>query len=807
MVGNPNTGKTTLFNLLTGYRQRVGNYPGVTVERKTGFLRLPRSGLRVEITDLPGAYSLAANSADEAVVLDVLLGRQKDTAAPDILVVVLDAANLARNLFLASQLLEIGRPVVGALNMVDLAEAAGLRIDVQALSDELGIPIVPVVATKGMGIDALKRAIVESVDASPASAGPSFPKCVCEELDGLARSVTEGTEGGRGNASNVELLQTLLDPGGYHERRLLRGCGERLVGELAGRRRRIVEAGHSLVDLEARVRYRWINSICARAVTRVGPVGPPRSEAIDCILTHRWLGLIVLVLLMAGCFQSIYSWAAPLIDAVDGGFSALGAALAGVLPEGAMRSLLVDGAVSGVGAVLVFLPQILILFLFLAILEDCGYLARAAFLLDRWMAAVGLNGKSFIPLVSSFACAVPGIMATRVIENRGDRFVTILVAPLMSCSARLPVYTLLIAAFIPAKPLLGALIGLQTLVLLALYLLGLAVAVIVALALKGTVFRGEPQPFLMELPSYKWPSPLTVLHRVYEQGRVFCTSAGTIIFAMAIVVWALAYYPRPRSIALDYQSQRVEAEQAYLDELDRLARGFDPSLTADTVAGHASVAEVFEQIEAEEEDFVAAVEEGKLEEDSATWRAARNRTEATIAAVASEAGPAGETARAIHRRNVEFKKQLAGIHQRESGAYLRQSILGRLGRWIEPIVKPLGWDWRIGTAVIASFPAREVVIATMGTIYNLGEEVDGASGGLRRKLHGVRWPDGRPVFNVAVALSIVVFFALCCQCGATLAVIKRETNSWRWPIFTFTYMTLLAYLSALVTYQVAIRFA
>jgi ferrous iron transport protein B len=385
-----------------------------------------------------------------------------------------------------------------------------------------------------------------------------------------------------------------------------------------------------------------------------------------------------------------------------------------------VQSLVVNGVAAGVGAVLTFLPQILILFLFLAILEDCGYMARAAFLMDRWMGLFGLNGKSFIPLLSSFACAVPGILSTRTIEDRRDRFVTILIAPLMSCSARLPVYVLLIGAFIPATPLLGGLIGMQAATLLAMYLVGAAVAIPVALILKRTVLKGPSQSFLMELPTYKWPSPRIVFFRMYEQGKAFCVSAGTLIFAVAIVIWALGYYPHPAAIAGAHQLERDAAAHA----------------------GHSDKA---------------------------------------------------------------LDARLAEINRDEAGEYLRQSFLGRMGQWIEPAVKPLGWDWRIGTAAIASFPAREVVVATMGTIYNLGGGQDETSAGLRATLHAATWPDGRPVYNVAVALSIMVFFALCCQCAATLATIKRETKSWAWPVLTFTYMTALAYVGALATYQIAIR--
>lgn len=720
LVGNPNTGKSTLFNALTGYRQRVGNYPGTTVERRAGLVRRENDAAPIEVVDLPGAYSLAARAADEAIVLDVLLGRGGGERRPDLIISVVDAANLGRNLFLTTQLLELGVPLVVALNMMDLAEASGIRINAAELAEELGVLVVPVVATKQIGIDALAKAIIDSLDAPCSDHCPSFPDCVCAELDGLRDSLAKGGAGEHHRASRIEAMQTLLDPGGYHESRLVKRCGRGFAEELAERRRRIVSAGESVAEVEARVRYTWIDRVLHRVVTRVHPKRRSRSEVADRLLTHRVFGLALFLLMMGICFQSVYAWAVPIMDAIDGAIGAFGRFLAEMIPEGAVQSLVVNGVVAGVGAVLVFLPQILILFLFIAILEDCGYMARAAFLLDRWMGLFGLNGKSFIPLLSSFACAVPGIMSTRTIEDRRDRFVTILIAPLMSCSARLPVYVLLIGAFIPATPLLGGLIGLQAATLVAMYFVGAAVAIPVALILKRTVLKGPPQSFLMELPTYKWPSPRIVLYRMYEQGKAFCVSAGTLIFAVAIVVWALGYYPHPAAIALSHQVEREAV---------------------------------------------------------------------THTGVSEEA----------------LNTRLAEIDRNEAGEYLRQSFLGRMGLWIEPAVKPLGWDWRIGTAAIASFPAREVVVATMGTIYNLGGEQNETSTGLRATLRGATWPDGRPVYNVAVALSIMVFFALCCQCGATLATIKREMQSWAWPVLTFTYMTALAYVAALATYQIAIR--
>ena len=724
LVGNPNTGKTTVFNALTGFRQRVGNYAGVTVERKSGHLRCccrPRD-VEVELIDLPGTYSLSARSADEAVVLDVLLGRQRGERAPDVIVAVVDASHPQRNLFLASQLLEVGQPVVIALNMMDQAEAKGTRIDVAGLSRRLGVPVVPVVAHRREGIDDLARAICGSLSAEATTAPAPLPEAV-------EREVAELMDWGREQAGadgqppvRMEWMQALFEAGGYHERRLQQRWGDALVAQLVQRRARLVAAGHHPSQVEAGARYQWLDRLLDEVIEC--PHRPRRSgsDVADRVLAHRVWGLVVFAAVLLVMFQALFTAAAPLMDAIDWLVSSLGEGVGSLLPAGALHSLVVDGVIAGVGGVLVFLPQILLLFLFVAILEDCGYLARAAFLVDRFMGVLGLSGKCVIPLLSSFACAVPGILATRTIESRRDRLITMMVAPLMSCSARLPVYVLLIAAFVPNRTVLGQWVSLPALVLLAMYLVGVVVAIPVAWVLRMTVLPGESQPFLMELPSYKWPMPATVLHRVLEQGKDFCIRAGTIIFAMSLIVWALGYYPRPASIAQSFDAQREV-------------------LQAQSAAG--------------------ALSAGALDD------------------------------------------QLAQLDRDESAAYLRQSFLGRAGRWLEPVARPLGWDWRIATAALASFPAREVIVSTLGTLYNLGGDVDDTSAALKTKLREVRDPQGRPVFNLAVALSIMVFFALCCQCAATLAVIRRESGSWAWPVGAFVYMTALAYLGAFITYQLA----
>ncbi len=636
LIGNPNTGKSTLFTALAGIPTRIGNYPGVTVEEKVG--RFRHADRWIELIDLPGVYSLVAKSPDEQVAVDVLHGQMNDMAKPDIVVVVADATNLARNMYLASQVIETGLPTIIALTLSDVADSKGIRIDVDELSKRLGCPVIRVVTPTREGVDVLSDTILHSVG-SPSIKHPELQP----HLETVPRSYSQPAQ-------------------------------------------KII------------ARYAWIDSI-TEGIIGQRPARPGVSETIDAVLTHRVWGTLFFIFTMFMIFSSIFWLAAPLMDMISGFFDGLSGWVETSLPEGAIRSLLVNGILAGVGGVVIFLPQIVILFLFVALLEGCGYLARAAYLMDRLLVGVGLSGKSFIPMLSSFACAIPGIMAARTIENRHDRLITILVAPLMSCSARLPVYLLLTAAFVPNVALGVEWLRLPAAVLVAMYALGVIVAALVALLLSRTVFRGPPQPFVMELPSWRWPQIGVVLERVREAAVSFLKNAGTLIVAVSIVVWALGSYPKlpPQEVP-----QGTEAE----------------------IRGEA----------------------------------------------------------------------------------LRQSFLGRAGAFIEPVVKPLGWDWRIGCAAIASFPAREVVLGTLGVIYNLGDVDPGEEEGateLIRLLKQATW-DGsdRKVFTLPVALSIMVFFALCAQCASTLVVIGKETRSWVWPVVTFTYMTALAWLGAFATFQI-----
>ncbi len=687
LLGNPNTGKTTLFNALTGMRLRTGNYPGVTVEKKVGAL-LGATG--IDVLDLPGTYSLAARSPDEMVAVDVLAGRQEGAPVPDAAVVVVDASNLERNLYLVSQVMETGLPVVLALNMSDLAERRSIEVDADVLRQQLGIPVVPLVARSGTGVDELRTEMIAAIGASPPQPGWSWPPEIALAEASLAAAAPDYPA--------FELRRALLDQGGEAEHRFgnveaLAAAREQAGGPIA------------LQVMEAEVRYGYIGDVVAAAVTRPPTPRVTRTERIDAILTHKVWGTGLLVLVGYFVFMSIFQWAAPVMDFVEATFALVGEQVeaASFLGDGALKSLLVDGVITGVGGVVVFLPQILVLFGFIAVLEDCGYMARAAFLMDRLLRWCGLSGRSFIPLLSSFACAVPGIMATRTIESHRDRLVTILVAPLMTCSARIPIYVILTAAFVPATMVLGF-VNLQALVFASLYFLGIVVAVLVAWALRRTKFRGEPTPFLMELPPYKMPSPNIVVQRMLRQATHFLSRAGTLILASSLVIWALAYWPR------------ADLTQSLTPEAPAVS-----AMTADQLQ-------------------------------------------------------------------------------------LQQSFLGRMGRTVEPAFAPMGWDWKVSIAVIASFPAREVVVSTLGVIYGLGE-VDEESTALREQIREVTWDhgprQGEPVLDLAGALALMVFFALCAQCAATLMTIGKETGSWGWPVFTFVYMTTLAYFGAAITAVVA----
>jgi len=705
LAGNPNAGKTTLFNTLTGLRQKVANYPGVTVERKEGVWPLvPGGNAHARLIDLPGLYSLDAASIDERIARDVLTGQIAGLPAPDIIVAVVDATNLERNLYLATQLLEYGRPLVIALTMIDLAERRDIEIDVERLAQELGVPVIPVMASQRRGIDALSAAIIELAGNTGVGPGWRLSETAERELSSLAE------QAGVKHARHAVLRDL------YGEE-LPADTERRAAVELA--RARLSEADRNWWQEPLLARYDWIEQVTARCVRQSSNhQRPTATERIDRILTHRIFGPLVLIAVMLLVFQTIFSWASLPMDLIDKGFGTLGELLRNNMSPGLLTDLLVDGIIAGVGGVLVFLPQILLLFFFITILEDTGYMARAAFLMDRLMRGVGLHGKAFMPLLSSFACAIPGIMATRTIENPKDRFATIMIAPFMSCSARLPVYALLIAAFFSTQKVLGF-VSVGALMIVSMYMLGIAVAVCVAWVLKHTILKAPPPPLVLEMPPYRVPNLLTVAQAVWSRAWLFVRRAGTVILAISIILWALVTFPR--SNATD-----------------------NPSATA---------AEV-----------------------TATDTGAREGTDNT----AVNQGEQGRD---------------------ETGEQIRNSFAGRAGRLIEPLIAPLGFDWKMGIGLISSFAARETLVSTFSIVYNVGPDENEGSPSLIDAVRNARRPDGTPAWTPLVAVSMMVFFVLACQCMSTIAVVRRETNSWRWPLFMVSYMLVLAYVASLITFQ------
>jgi ferrous iron transport protein B len=718
LIGNPNTGKSTLFNALTGMRQKVGNFAGVTVERVEGHYRGP-DGRRVVVLDLPGSYSLSAGSPDEEIALEVLLGRGGDEPRPDVVVVVVDAQNLERNLFLTSQVIELGVPVIVALNQVDAAAGAGIRIDVPELIHELGVPVIPTVAKRGEGIDHLRRACAQAAAMPRPGRKFALPESAASALAPVEQRLAEA--GFPPSAAAMEALRLLAVSTPEAHLAGVRG----LEAVTRGAREALRQGGLSPERLESELRYEWIAGVVSRTVSRAARTQRSATDRIDAIVLHRVLGPLIFLGVMALVFQSIFTWAAPLMDGVEGAVAQLGSAVGGTLPEGDLRSLVVDGVIAGVGSVLVFLPQIAILFLFIGILEDSGYMARAAFLMDRLMRRVGLHGKSFIPMLSGYACAVPGIMAARTIENPKDRLATIMVVPMMSCSARLPIYTLLIGAFVPPLTVAG-LFDLQGLTMLAMYLLGTVSALLVAAVFKRTLLRGPVRPMILELPPYRVPSVRTLAITVAHRAQLFVQRAGTVILALSIVLWALATYPK-------------------------LPPG----------AGEGARA------------AAALPAAGEL---------------AALAPQAALPAPAGEVSDEL-------------LQERR----LEHSALGRIGHAIEPLVRPLGYDWKIGVSIAASFAAREVFVSTMGTIYGVGE-ADEQSAALRQTLRSERDPaTGRPAYTPLIAVGLMVFYVYALMCMSTVAVTVREAGGgrkgWGWAGVQFTYMLVLAYGAAWLVYR------
>lgn len=718
LMGNPNTGKSTIFNRLTGMRQRIANYPGITTEAKAGKMSL--DGQTLDVLDLPGTYSLTASSPDERVVIDVLLGHGR-TERPDLLVCILDASNLKRNLYLASQLAEFEIPMILVLNQWDIAQKRGQTISLERLEAQLGVPVVATVAAKGAGIDKLTEQIRAMLEKPRFMRRLEWRDCVQQAVDLVAGEIRQlGVE-----LTRPEALRLLFDGNGALRQRL--PASEAQVRDIIQKGQATVRSsGLNPCAAEAILHYEHIGRILGDAVEKNGPEEGRGSESIDQLLLHRFWGSVIFVGIMWVVFQSVYAWAGPLMDFIDG-LTALAQDTVSPLLAGMpiLNSLIVDGIIAGAGGVVIFLPQILILFLFIALLEDTGYMARAAFLMDKLFGWCGLNGKSFVPLLSGYACAIPGVMAARSLEDPRARITTIMLVPFMSCSARLPVYLLLIGAFI--EPRYGT--WAAGWALFGMHVVGVAVSVPIAWLVNRVFTRAPALPFILEMPGYKTPNVRNVLLKMWEGGREFLVRAGTVILAFSILIWALLYFPR------------------------------DPAV---------------------EEPVTAAL----VAEQCAEGGISRAEVEAALADEESELA--------------------AELNNRIEGAYIEQSYLGRFGKAVQPAFALAGFDWKTTVGVISSFPAREVIIATLGITYSLGAEVDEVSEGLRERLARERWGsgpnEGQPVFTIPVVLAIMVFFALCSQCGATVAVIARQL-SWRWAILSFTGMTALAWLGAVLVYQ------
>jgi len=682
LAGNPNVGKTSLFNELTGSRHKVGNYAGVTVETREGAVASRWQPARpLTIIDLPGTYSLTPVSEDEAVAFRCLHGEVGE--APDLVVLVVDAANLARNLYLAMQLCELGLPLVIALNMMDVAAEAGVPVEPELLARALGVPVVPTVARTGAGVEQLVASIGRfgqvASDMSEVRARlmtAAVPAALAGMDAARARWLLAAQAGGTlGLTSATEAERAAL--AGLDAAEVVTGAGDLVIS-----------------------RYAEVDRVLAQIGHRGGERAPAmdRSARIDRVLTHRFWGLLIFVLVMASLFQSIFSWAEPLMGVIEALIVWLSEHTKELLGPGLFTDLITEGVIAGVGNVLVFVPQIALLFLFIGLLEDTGYMARAAFLIDRLMARVGLHGKAFVPLLSGYACAIPAILGTRTISSFRDRLVTIMMIPFMSCSARLPVYVLLISALFDGEAMVGP-FSQASLVLLLMYALSTVSALAVGAIYKRTLLKSPTPPLVLELPPYRLPRLRNTFLQVYDRTADFVRDAGTVILAMTVVLWALLSFPKPP---------------------DRPAQV----------------------------DSIEVTQEARADESAIAY-----------------------------------------------------SIGGRVGKAMEPALEPMGQDFRMGIAILGSFAAREVFVSTLGLVYGI-EADDEDNVPLRDALREAKAPDGQRRYSSLSALALMVFFVYACQCMSTLAVVRRETRSWRWPLLMFVSMTVMAYVAAVLVFQI-----
>jgi len=691
LVGNPNSGKSSLFNILTGLNQKTGNFPGVTVEKHVGFSKMPDKTTS-QLIDLPGIYSLYPRSLDEQIVSEILL-HHKSPECPDVVVVIVDATNLKRSLLLVTQIIDLGLPTVLALNMMDLVAKAGISYNLIALSEKLGIPVVPINARTGMGVDQLKKVLSQPVEPPTNKIFPVFDE---------AKNGVKELRATLGIDNDYEAYQFLQQPASLS---FLKSEERIFIDQVKEKHKFFPGKFHGAETVQ---RYGFIQNLLdevALEPTRENLT--TQSTRFDKILTHRIWGYTIFFGVLFLIFQAIFAWATVPMDFIDGLFASLSNYLNDVLPEGPLTSMLAQGVVPGIGGIAIFIPQIAILFAFIAMLEESGYMARVVFLMDKIMRKFGLNGKSVVPLISGVACAIPAIMATRTIDNWKERTITILVTPLMSCSARLPVFTILIALIVPDK-MVWHFFNLQGLALMGLYLLGFAAALISAVIIKFLIKVNERSYLIMELPTYRWPKWSNVGYTIVDKTKAFVFEAGKIILAIAIVLWVLASY--------------------------------GPG------------------------DHMERAEEYVLEESE----------------------------------NLRLTAQ--GLEDRIAAYKLEHSYAGILGKSIEPVIRPLGYDWKIGIALVTSFAAREVFVGTMATIYSIGSEEDQTT--IKSRMRAEINPEtGGPRYTPAVGFSLLIFYTFAMQCMSTIAVVYRETKGWKWPIIQLVYMTVLAYVSAFIVFQ------
>ena len=694
-MGNPNSGKSSLFNALTGLNQKVGNFPGVTVDKKTGLSQLSPD-TTANIIDLPGTYSLYPKRADEWVSYKVLMLQDK-TVAPDMIVLVADASNLKRNLLFCSQIIDLKIPVVIGLTMMDLARKKGTQLDIAGLERELGVPIVPINPRKNKGIPALKKVMEQTADSLSQAPARDFI-----DFSQLAPTAIREVRKLFPDISNYSALHHLIN----HEHFLINDQAQQEVEAIE--KTNLFNPTKSQAE-EIMQRYTRIRQIMQHTVIETDPLQKTLfTEKLDNILLHRTWGYLILLLVLLILFQCVF-WVAQFpMSLIEWSFGQLSGWLSGILPVGWFADLFINGIVAGLSGIMMFIPQIMILFGLITLLEDTGYMARISFLTDKLMRKVGLNGKSVMPMISGYACAVPAIMSARNIENRKERLLTIMITPLMSCSARLPVYTILIALVIPPKFLFGFL-SIQGLVMMALYLLGTVLALVVAWVMKWFIRSAERSYFILELPVYRGPRWKNVVVTMIEKARIFVFDAGRVIMVISLLLWALSTYG-PKN---------------------------------------------------------------KMEEVTAKY-------DALVLKDSTNSG--------------EYNKQ-------RKTALLQASFAGGLGKAIEPAIRPLGYDWKIGIALITSFAAREVFVGTMATLYSVGDGADEKSNTLRQKMNAAVREDGTKVYTLATGLSLMVFYVIAMQCMSTLAIVKRETRSWKWPIIQFVYMTVLAYVFSLLVFQ------